>query len=355
MTKSLAELRDELRNRYAFQREAAKVATDVHTSSPEPAFTVDSPRGSVVITGPAYSIREQADQKRNPGFQYLHGRFVEAERANRNGAYWSTQDLELGQPTVAGGPLNWLHQERHVIGTLLSASLVTAQQDERQAARDFSQGERKKMAGKGQAKSDGSFPIKNEQDLKNAIRLAGNAKDPAAARRHIIRRARALGLSNLIPDSWSSEKSALDIGNHIAADAAVWRFIFPGEADLVQRASASNELWYSMECVSQRVQCMETDGRPGCGEVFEYATYMTEREKCCEHLRQGAGARRFIEPVFLGGAVILPPVRPGWSNANAEVAREAARVTEEHELANHLTRPEAEGMVSQILDWANTL
>ncbi len=367
-TKTLAQLRDELRDRYALEdslrhasdrREAAKAATDVDTPVSERAFTVDSHRGSVLITGPAFSIREQANQHANPGFQYLHGRFVEAERANRNGAFWSTEDLQLGKPTVAGGPLNWLHQERHVIGTLLSADLVSPREDaaeyDREVARDFSTKERKKLAGQGKAMKDQSFPIKNEQDLKNAIRLAGNAKDPAAARRHIIRRARALGLTRLIPDSWTKETAAVDIGNHIVADAAVWRFLYPAESDLVQRASESRELWYSMECVSKHVQCMETADHAGCGETFEYATYMTDREKCCEHLRNGGGARRFVEPVFLGGAVILPPVRPGWSNATAEVAREAARVTEQYELANSLTRPEAEGMVAQLLDWANTL
>ena len=364
MTKSLAALRDELRDRYAFQREAAKLSTDVHIphvdEPTERAFTVDSARGSVVITGPAHTIREQAADQANPGFIYLNGRFVEAERANRNGAYWSTKDLELGQVTVAGGPLNWLHQERHVIGTLLSANLVTEREDaaayDREAARDFSAGERKKMAGKGQAKSDGSFPIKNAQDLKNAIRLAGNAKDPAAARRHIIRRAQALGLSNLIPDSWTKEKSAAGIGNHINAAAAVWRFLYPAETDLIQRASDSRELWYSMECVSRQVQCLQNAEHAGCGETFEYATYMHDRDNVCEHLREGAGARRFVEPVFLGGAVILPPVRPGWANANAEVAREAAQLTEQYDLSQGiLTRPEAEGMVGQILDWANSL
>jgi hypothetical protein len=49
---------------------------------------------------------------------------------------------------------------------------------------------------------DKSFPIRNADELKKAIRLCGNAKDPAAAKRHIISRARALGLTSMIPDSW---------------------------------------------------------------------------------------------------------------------------------------------------------
>jgi len=69
-------------------------------------------------------------------------------------------------------------------------------------ARDFNTSERKAAAKTGAAMPDGSFPIKNEADLKNAIRLAGNAKNPAAARAHIKKRAAALGLGDRIPDTW---------------------------------------------------------------------------------------------------------------------------------------------------------
>jgi hypothetical protein len=70
------------------------------------------------------------------------------------------------------------------------------------AKRDFSQKEREAAADEGQAMPDGSFPIKTVQDLKNAIRAVGRAKDPAAAKAHIKRRARALGATDLLPDDW---------------------------------------------------------------------------------------------------------------------------------------------------------
>ncbi len=69
-------------------------------------------------------------------------------------------------------------------------------------SRDFSTDQRKKMAGKGVAMPDGSFPIPDVDALHRAIKLAGNAKDPAAARAHIKRRAKALGHPELIPDTW---------------------------------------------------------------------------------------------------------------------------------------------------------
>lgn len=70
------------------------------------------------------------------------------------------------------------------------------------AAREFKQGERKDLAKKGSAMPDGSFPIKNASDLRNAIKAVGRAKNPAAAKSHIKKRAKALGLEDLLPDGW---------------------------------------------------------------------------------------------------------------------------------------------------------
>lgn len=50
--------------------------------------------------------------------------------------------------------------------------------------------------------SDGSFPIRNVSDLKNAIRAIGRAKNPSAAKAHIKKRAASLGESDLIPENW---------------------------------------------------------------------------------------------------------------------------------------------------------
>jgi phage head maturation protease len=69
--------------------------------------------------------------------------------------------------------------------------------------KDYSTDERKQLAKEGKALPDGSFPIVTVADLSNAIGLAGNASDPAAAKAHIKKRAAALGQSDMIPDSWS--------------------------------------------------------------------------------------------------------------------------------------------------------
>lgn len=67
--------------------------------------------------------------------------------------------------------------------------------------RKFTPEERKKDAKSGKAMPDGSFPIENAKDLKNAIKAHGRARDPKAAKRHIKKRAKELGLENLTPET----------------------------------------------------------------------------------------------------------------------------------------------------------
>ena len=73
--------------------------------------------------------------------------------------------------------------------------------------RDYNTAERRRMAEMGQAMPDGSFPIKNRVDLSNAIQSVGRASNYEAARRHIIRRARQLGLVAMLPSDWNVKKS----------------------------------------------------------------------------------------------------------------------------------------------------
>jgi hypothetical protein len=74
------------------------------------------------------------------------------------------------------------------------------------------------MADKGEAMSDGSYPIANVADLENAIQSFGRAKDKAGTKAHIITRAKALGASDKLPADWTTKvaKDALtDAGDGI--------------------------------------------------------------------------------------------------------------------------------------------
>jgi hypothetical protein len=66
------------------------------------------------------------------------------------------------------------------------------------------------MAKAGEALPDGSFPIKDEEDLKNAIQAFGRAGDKEAAKAHIMKRAAALGKEDMIPEDWSEESEDME-------------------------------------------------------------------------------------------------------------------------------------------------
>jgi hypothetical protein len=62
------------------------------------------------------------------------------------------------------------------------------------------------------------FNIANATDLDNAIRAVGRVRPNteearSKVRRYIIQRARALGLSSKIPDTWNSDGSLKDSGS----------------------------------------------------------------------------------------------------------------------------------------------
>lgn len=217
--------------------------------------------GRTYITGPAGTMGELASGIRQPSVEdiaknpmlQISGRFVGAEEPNRNNAFWSAGDLELSAARVAKGPLNWLHESRHIIGSITSADYVDP---------------------RGQQAADA---------------------DPAVAQQQ----------------------------PHITATAGIWRWIYPDEAYVVQNASDQNMLWYSMECISNEVACA---GANGCGNTTTYAAYLAGSG--CDHIRERSTVRHFKSPTFLGGAVIVPPARPGWASADASVMKTAQVMAE---------------------------
>jgi 2'-5' RNA ligase len=250
---------------------------------PARAFVADI-NGRTLITGPAtaamkdLTVEDIADKH----LLWMHGKFVGAEVPNRNGALWSAGDLSMARASVVNGPLNWLHEARHVIGTLARADYVEHQSTNA---------------------DDGT--------------LANGTTQP-----------------------------------HITADAAIWRWIWPDEAYVVQQASDQGALWYSMECISKEVACA---GPNGCGNSTTYAQYMSGM--ACEHVTQRASVRQFVNPVFLGGAVIVPPTRPGWAEADARVMATASKLAEaafEQAGAPDVSTSEWEQLMGQLVRFAST-
>ena len=123
-----------------------------------------------------------------------------------------------------------------------------------------SRGARKKLAVEGKALPDGSFPIRNEADLKNAIQAYGRAKPgkKASVRRHIMKRARGLEKADLIPEAWKTasaiEEDVIDLRAYVASIEAQLR-------DSVEQSDVT--LGYT-NCKSCDTACVCTADTCGC-------------------------------------------------------------------------------------------
>lgn len=106
---------------------------------------------------------------------------------------------------------------------------------------------------------------------------------------------------------------------HIVALGALWAHRFPLEASLVQMANMNNQLFYSMECIAEKLHC-----KGGCEQEFDYYG------EWCEHLEQRSSIRHLINPTFTGGALIVPPSKPAWPNADVEVLASLTKEYADH-------------------------
>ena len=74
--------------------------------------------------------------------------------------------------------------------------------------RFYTRTRRMEYAKRGWALPDGSYPIREVGDLRNAIQAYGLGKNKKRTRAHIIKRARQLGRLDLIPDNWKRDEKA---------------------------------------------------------------------------------------------------------------------------------------------------
>ena len=86
----------------------------------------------------------------------------------------------------------------------------------------ISQEERMDLAKEGKALPDGAYPIRNVEDLKNAIQAYGRSKasERRMVRKHIIKRARQLKQAKLIPSHWLKADS-MEVEEQVASMRAI--------------------------------------------------------------------------------------------------------------------------------------
>jgi len=120
------------------------------------------------------------------------------------------------------------------------------------AKADYTAEQRKAMATSGAAMKDGSFPIATKADLENAITLQGKSKNPASAKRHIIRRAKALKATDSLPADWpgstktaKADKLAKMAGDELKKYASLY-----GLANIVQLLASIESAEESLEYAS---------------------------------------------------------------------------------------------------------
>jgi hypothetical protein len=116
--------------------------------------------------------------------------------------------------------------------------------------------------------------------------------------------------ADLVYPTGTSEDSA-DAKPYVEALGVVWKAHYPDEYAKIREAYDMGALTYSMEAVPETIQC---GGEAGCGETFEYAG--RQSSTYCSHLNDSASEKILINPNFTGGALLLPPTKPGWKKAD---------------------------------------
>jgi len=153
-------------------------------------------------------------------------KFIETRKSDMEALAKTTKrdvlKAAMSNPNITMGDLEklaeqWLPEDQRKgdVPALLAALFKVGEFTPEELAdiekREFTQEQRDAAADKGQAMPDGSYPIKSKDDLKNAIQSIGRAKNPAAVKRHIKRRAKALGESDMIPEDWGKLEEKLDL------------------------------------------------------------------------------------------------------------------------------------------------
>lgn len=202
----------------------------------------------------------------NPAYKWILGKYVEADNANSNMQFWSLDGLRAAHASIRNSPLNLLHKPKYVVGSYVDTELVYP-----------IDGANGKMEDE---EEDDEDDVKEEEE-----------------------------------DDEEEDNEVDYVANpFIEALAVFWKYYFPDEFVEVQQAHDRGELFFSMECVSDTITEVFPDGT--VGETFAYRG--PSDPSYSEAINKRECARRFDNPHFLGGALIIPPTQPGWKQAEVK-------------------------------------
>ena len=120
----------------------------------------------------------------------------------------------------------------------------------------------------------------------------------------------------------------------VEALAVYWHYYEPEQWPAIEMAYKEGQLFFSMESVPEEVTCRGNATYGGCGQTFEYAGRTSKTY--CDHLNEPRARKTLHHPHFTAGALIVPPVRPGWKQADIK------------EISNLLEDPQAETLYNEV-------
>lgn len=296
--------------------------------------------------------------KSNPFVTWIAGDFVEGDNPNSNKQFWTAGDLEMAEYTIKYAPLNMVHKYRQPVGFYAATRTVSLEREDDDDADlsivdmteimvalraegievefvDDDEAAKKMPTGANApyeivAVGKNKFQVVNNageikatfksKKAARAYQAALYANVPGAAKRAAKVKwtgsAKLRGNKPMQGPKYTAKASAEGGSMKIQALSGMWSHLFPFETAQVEKANDDGLLFYSMECRGSHLICA---GPNGCGETFDYGDPASH----CAHLMERSSIRHIVNPIFRGGALIVPPVRPGWKQANASIVTEA--------------------------------
>lgn len=90
-----------------------------------------------IISDPQEMPRELAfslkGQRLNPNFMWISGRYVQGDKANENGQFWTSEDLKENEYSIRYTPLNVLHEYDKPVGVFVETKLVHREDENAEA------------------------------------------------------------------------------------------------------------------------------------------------------------------------------------------------------------------------------
>lgn len=125
------------------------------------------------------------------------------------------------------------------------------------------------------------------------------------------------GAEFVYPEGSSVEEGTINVEMPpiVEALACFWLYYDQGLWHDIEMSHKDGTAFFSMEAVPEQVECA------ACKAVFDYDGPTSKTY--CDHLQNRRAKKTLHKPHFLAGALIIPPVKPGWDHAHIKEISQA--------------------------------